>query len=249
MGRPHELLTHELAELAGVTPRTLRHYHQIGLLEEPERSSGGYRRYTARHLAIVLRIGHFTALGVPLAQVARVIDDDAAAADLLATIDADLAGQERELARRRARITTLLTHHGSADLPEALLPHAQRLRSAAGATAAERRHEREQLVLLAHLSAGASRWLADLLDALAASGADHTALVDDFARLGPETTPQEEADLTRRLVELLGPALRDAERPVIDRRSDELLAHHRAGSVNESQARVLAHLTAAVDGV
>lgn len=31
----------DLARLAGTTVRTLRHYHQIGLLDEPRRSAGG----------------------------------------------------------------------------------------------------------------------------------------------------------------------------------------------------------------
>ena len=35
------MLSSELAELAGVTVRTLRHYHQIGLLPEPPRTAGG----------------------------------------------------------------------------------------------------------------------------------------------------------------------------------------------------------------
>jgi DNA-binding transcriptional MerR regulator len=32
-----------LAAYAGVTVRALRHYHQIGLLPEPERDHSGYR--------------------------------------------------------------------------------------------------------------------------------------------------------------------------------------------------------------
>lgn len=37
----------ELAELAGVSVRTLRHYHRIGLLPEPPRTSAGYRTYAS----------------------------------------------------------------------------------------------------------------------------------------------------------------------------------------------------------
>ena len=50
------MLSSELAELAGVTVRTLRHYHQIGLLPEPPRSTGGYRRYNVSDLVRLLRI-------------------------------------------------------------------------------------------------------------------------------------------------------------------------------------------------
>ena len=33
----------QLARHAGVTIRAVRHYHQIGLLPEPERDASGYR--------------------------------------------------------------------------------------------------------------------------------------------------------------------------------------------------------------
>src|SRR4029079_5232220 len=36
-----------LAAYAGVTVRAVRHYHQIGLLPEPERTYSGYRTYDA----------------------------------------------------------------------------------------------------------------------------------------------------------------------------------------------------------
>ncbi|MFI7217971.1 DUF3159 domain-containing protein [Micromonospora maritima] len=42
--------TRELAEIAGTTLKTVRHYHRIGLLEEPERAVNGYKQYGIRHL-------------------------------------------------------------------------------------------------------------------------------------------------------------------------------------------------------
>ncbi len=36
----------ELATLAGVSSRTIRYYEELGILPEPERSSGGTRRYS-----------------------------------------------------------------------------------------------------------------------------------------------------------------------------------------------------------
>ncbi|MFD0852085.1 MerR family DNA-binding transcriptional regulator, partial [Actinomadura adrarensis] len=35
----------ELAALVGVSTRTVRHYHHLGLLPEPERRANGYREY------------------------------------------------------------------------------------------------------------------------------------------------------------------------------------------------------------
>ncbi|EED6225780.1 MerR family DNA-binding transcriptional regulator, partial [Salmonella enterica subsp. enterica serovar Haifa] len=47
--------SNELARLAGVTVRALRHYHQVGILAEPERRSNGYREYDVHDLIRVLR--------------------------------------------------------------------------------------------------------------------------------------------------------------------------------------------------
>src|SRR3954469_17616251 len=40
----------EVAELAGVTVRTLHHYDRIGLLSPSERTAAGYRQYTPADL-------------------------------------------------------------------------------------------------------------------------------------------------------------------------------------------------------
>ena len=42
-----QLTIKERAETVGgrVTPRMVRHYHQLGLLPQPQRSSGNYRLY------------------------------------------------------------------------------------------------------------------------------------------------------------------------------------------------------------
>uniref|UniRef100_UPI0037167E9A MerR family transcriptional regulator n=2 Tax=Bacillati TaxID=1783272 RepID=UPI0037167E9A len=48
--------TRELAELAGTSLRAVRHYHEVGLLEEPERRANGYKQYGVAHLVRALRI-------------------------------------------------------------------------------------------------------------------------------------------------------------------------------------------------
>lgn len=48
--------TRELAELAGTTLKTVRYYHRIGLLDEPERAANGYKRHHTKHLIRLLRI-------------------------------------------------------------------------------------------------------------------------------------------------------------------------------------------------
>ncbi|WP_229781936.1 MerR family transcriptional regulator [Deinococcus daejeonensis] len=64
----------EVAALTGVSVRTLHHYDEIGLLRPAERSDGNYRLYTPGDLARLRRVLTWRALGVPLAEVAGVLD-------------------------------------------------------------------------------------------------------------------------------------------------------------------------------
>ncbi|WP_229784700.1 MerR family transcriptional regulator [Deinococcus radiotolerans] len=63
-----------MAALTGVSVRLLHHYDEIGLLRPAERSDGNYRLYTPHDLARLRRVLTWRALGVPLAQVAGVLD-------------------------------------------------------------------------------------------------------------------------------------------------------------------------------
>ncbi|SOD60350.1 DNA-binding transcriptional regulator, MerR family [Streptomyces zhaozhouensis] len=71
----------ELAELAGVTVRTVRYYHQVGALPTPPRRSNGYGDYTVDHLVTLLRIRQLTASGLSLAQAGAVVADSASDSD------------------------------------------------------------------------------------------------------------------------------------------------------------------------
>jgi DNA-binding transcriptional MerR regulator len=66
----------EFAELAGVTVRTLHHYDRLGLLKPRKRSAGGYRLYQMQDLARVEQIVALKFLGLPLAQIRRVLDEE-----------------------------------------------------------------------------------------------------------------------------------------------------------------------------
>ncbi|MBZ4020022.1 MerR family transcriptional regulator [Streptomyces purpurogeneiscleroticus] len=100
----------ELAALAGVTTRTVRHYHHLGLLPEPERRANGYREYALRDAVLLTRVRRLTELGLGLDEVRDVLAEDARRdlEEVLAELDADLARQEAELRERRARLRTLL---------------------------------------------------------------------------------------------------------------------------------------------
>ena len=61
------------AELAGVEPRSLRHYENRGLLA-PARTAGGTRRYSDNDVARGQRISALLAAGLNLAGTAMVLD-------------------------------------------------------------------------------------------------------------------------------------------------------------------------------
>ncbi|HYK31487.1 MAG TPA: MerR family transcriptional regulator, partial [Streptosporangiaceae bacterium] len=46
----------QVADYVGVTIRAIRHYHQRGLLAEPERDYSGYRRYDANAVVDLIKI-------------------------------------------------------------------------------------------------------------------------------------------------------------------------------------------------
>lgn len=109
----------EIAALAGVTPRTVRHYHHLGLLPEPERRPNGYRDYGLQHAVLLARVRRLTELGLGLAEVRDVLADDAGRelAEVLAELDADLAQQESAIAERRARLAELIRQAKDGTLP------------------------------------------------------------------------------------------------------------------------------------
>lgn len=109
----------EIAALAGVTPRTVRHYHHLGLLPEPERLPNGYRDYGLQHAVVLARARRLTELGLGLAEVRDVLADDAGRelAEVLAELDADLARQQEAITERRARLGELMRQAREGRLP------------------------------------------------------------------------------------------------------------------------------------
>jgi DNA-binding transcriptional MerR regulator len=138
----------QLASYAGVTIRAVRHYHQIGLLPEPERDASGYRTYQAAAVVRLIRIRTLAEAGVPLARVRELLD---AAPETFAAatteIDRQLRAQIRALREHRRRIAQL----GSGDslaLPEEVVDYLDRLR-ATGASEAIIEPERDAWILMA----------------------------------------------------------------------------------------------------
>jgi MerR family transcriptional regulator, thiopeptide resistance regulator len=65
----------KVAQLAGVTVRTLHHYDEIGLLSPSDRTNAGYRRYDDADLERLQQILFYRELGFPLEEIATILDD------------------------------------------------------------------------------------------------------------------------------------------------------------------------------
>lgn len=109
--------TREIAELAGTSARSVRHYHQVGLLPEPERRSNGYKQYGVAHLVRLLRIKRLVDLGVGLRAIAELGDDDEHPVDALRTVDAELEAQMDRIREARAEVAQIIEHELATDLP------------------------------------------------------------------------------------------------------------------------------------
>jgi len=69
-----EWTVNELAERAGITGRTLRHYDRIGLLHPDRVGTNGYRYYGPVAVARLQRILLLRDTGMPLSEIAAVLD-------------------------------------------------------------------------------------------------------------------------------------------------------------------------------
>ncbi|MGW0161941.1 helix-turn-helix domain-containing protein [Mycobacterium sp. NPDC003323] len=109
--------TREIAELAGTSLRAVRHYHQVGLLPEPERRSNGYKQYGVAHLVRLVRIKRLVDLGFSLPQIAAMGTDDDHPEQALRELDAELAATIERLQRARDELGVVLRDAVPTDLP------------------------------------------------------------------------------------------------------------------------------------
>jgi DNA-binding transcriptional MerR regulator len=98
----------QLADYVGVTTRAVRHYHQRGLLPEPERDASGYRRYGAQAVVDLIRIKTLADAGVPLARIqALLVAEPEQFTQGIVQIDQALRRRIRGLEQQRRRIAEL----------------------------------------------------------------------------------------------------------------------------------------------
>jgi DNA-binding transcriptional MerR regulator len=140
----------ELASLAGVTVRALRHYHHVGVLSEPPRTGNGYRRYTVHDLIRVLRIKRLAALGMSLDQMPSILDSaDEDHDDLLKDLECELDAKIALLTRQKALLGIIRDCETSPDVPPELARFVRAF-ALAGHSGAIKKVDREQTILIAH---------------------------------------------------------------------------------------------------
>ncbi|QFU87187.1 MerR family transcriptional regulator [Amycolatopsis sp. YIM 10] len=181
--------TNQLAELAGTTLKAVRHYHKIGLLEEPERAANGYKRYRIGHLLRLLRIRRLVDLGVPLADIAAMQESDETAERTLRALDAELAASIERQQRMREDLAAILENRVLAELPPGFADLAGDLPDA------------DRAILLAYSSFLTPSAMATLREL---HSVPRTATMTEFDTLA-EDTPEE---VRQRLAERFAPEVR-----------------------------------------
>jgi DNA-binding transcriptional MerR regulator len=118
----------QLAAYVGVTVRAVRHYHQIGLLPEPQRDASGYRRYGATAVVSLIKIRTLADAGVPLSQIGQMLEADASTfVESVQRIDNHLRDEIERLETSRKQIAQLAAGDSLA-LPPEVVAYLDRLR-------------------------------------------------------------------------------------------------------------------------
>ncbi len=92
----------EIAELAGISLRTLRHYDEIGLVVASERSNAGYRLYTQDDVERLQHVLFYRELGFGLEAIRDLLENPSASRE------AALRAQQDLLRQRMAHIKAMI---------------------------------------------------------------------------------------------------------------------------------------------
>lgn len=104
---PRKVKIGDAAAFAGTTPRAIRHYHQIGLLPEPERGGDGRRRYGYDDMIRLLWIRKMAEAGISLDDMRAAFDETRGIEENLGRLEESLAAQEADIRRQRAALQRL----------------------------------------------------------------------------------------------------------------------------------------------
>ncbi|WP_224387427.1 MerR family transcriptional regulator [Pseudonocardia sp. ICBG1293] len=225
----------ELAAAAGVTPRAVRHYNDIGLLNQPGRLPNGHKRYGTTHLARLRQIKHLTDLGFDLARIAAMSHADPAA--LAKTLDGELAATIRRLQEARTELDRML--HAGPTVDFVAPASAQTLTRA----------DRSFVVVLSRVL-GPRQWRAytDMISSLPPDPAGR-----EFERLAADADERTRRDLAGRMVGYVREIHRRhpdlihlyADAPRGGRIARRAVAVAASELYNPAQQEVMAHLRAA----
>lgn len=109
---PIKLTISQLAELLGLPVKTIRHYHEVGVLPEPERGENGYRLYSGADLKKLQTIRELQSFGLTLKQIHYILTSDEPDIHLrgfLVQRDQALADEIDRLQRQQARVRAVLS--------------------------------------------------------------------------------------------------------------------------------------------
>lgn len=101
----------DFVKLTGTTLKTIKYYHKIGLLQEPERTPGGYRLYGPAELSRMQVIKHLKSLGLNLKSIKKILGDiynPKTLREALQSLRADLLREKKSLEERMEKIDSLL---------------------------------------------------------------------------------------------------------------------------------------------
>lgn len=106
---PRQVTIGGAAAFVGTTPRAIRHYHQIGLLPEPERGSDDRRRYGYDEMIRLLWIRRMADAGIALDDIrdafaGGITDADDDVARILDRLEGSLAARQSELEQQRTAV-------------------------------------------------------------------------------------------------------------------------------------------------
>jgi DNA-binding transcriptional MerR regulator len=223
------------ADLAGTTVRTIRYYHQLGLLAVPE-SGTTWRSYGFAHLTRLMRIRWLVDAGVPLADVPHMLrppdgaDERKLVLEDLAAVLVSIDEKIGVLTAQRGRVETLRGRVASVGRLSPLPPPLVRVYAAlldrplSPAMAEAIRRERD-LPELACYRGALPHDVVTLVDALSEedveqiSGlwADFHCTVETSAPSVPGGTRQEVIDVVRRTVDVATRAEPQATRRLLVR--------------------------------
>lgn len=95
------MFIHQLAQITGVSAKTIRYYESIGLMPEPERAENNYRRYSSDAIERLRLIASARSLGFNLTDVGEFLavrDEGLPCRRVLDSFDQRIADLDRHIA-------------------------------------------------------------------------------------------------------------------------------------------------------